>query len=341
MSQNYLRYGVGLDTSKSSFHVCIGLKFKSGEFKVKAQKKFKNTLKGFEEFQIWLDKHLKEDIPIKFLLEVTGVYHENLLYYLYKKGYEVCLEQGHRVKKYLSILGHKSKTDKLDGKGMSQMICEREIKRWSPVSEFILEIRTIIRHRKSMITMKVQLQNRLHAIMHSHQEIPYVVKSLEKSIKDLIKQIEESESRVMKLSQKDKDFYEKVEMIVESVNGLGYLTVLTIISETNGFESFENRKQLESYAGYDVVENSSGQYKGKTRISKRGNVNIRSVLYMGALSAVRAKASPFYEIYTRLVSRNGGIKKKANVAVQRKLLLITYTLWKKNEPFDVKYYKAA
>ena len=341
MTNKFLMYGVGVDISKDDFHACVGGITIDACFKVKAQRKFKNSAKGYEELASWLVKHLKEKITIKILMEVTGVYHEGLLYYLYNNGYEVYLEPGHRVKKYMSVLGYKSKTDKLDGKGMCQMVLERTLIKWKPVSPSILKIRSLLRHRKALQKTKVQFENQLHAITHSQIKDAYVVKSLNKLIKTIEKQIAELESKAMDLSNKDEAFYKKLSTIVKSTKGLGFISVLTVLSETNGFKTFRNRKQLESYAGYDVIENSSGKFVGRTRISKKGNANIRSVLYMAALSAVRTKSAPFYDLYTRLIARNGGISKKANVAVQRKLLLIIYTLWTKNEAFDLKYYNKA
>jgi len=38
---------------------------------------------------------------------------------------------------------------------------------------------------------------------------------------------------------------------------------------------FKNQRQLVSFAGYDVIENSSGKHRGKTKISKKGNAHIR------------------------------------------------------------------
>ena len=86
-----------------------------------------------------------------------------------------------------------------------------------------------------------------------------------------------------------------------------------------------------------VEEVFAGTVKGKTRISKKGNARIRSALYMPALSMIREKNQPLFSLYLRVVKRNPKIKKKAIVAVQRKLLILIFVLWKKNQPFDPKY----
>ncbi len=90
-----------------------------------------------------------------------------------------------------------------------------------------------------------------------------------------------------------------------------------------------------SYAGYDVVIRESGTYKGKSTISKKGNRNIRSALHMPSMTAVRMNPTlkPFYD-------RLKGNKAKpiiALVAVQRKLLVLMYSLWKNEIYYDPDY----
>ncbi|MBY5960300.1 IS110 family transposase, partial [Membranicola marinus] len=70
---------------------------------------------------------------------------------------------------------------------------------------------------------------------------------------------------------------------VATIKGVGRTTIITILCETNGFHMVRNIRQLVSYAGLDIVFNESGKFKGKTRISKRGNNRIRECLYMPAL----------------------------------------------------------
>ena len=116
------------------------------------------------------------------------------------------------------------------------------------------------------------------------------------------------------------------------------LTAATVLAETNGFELIHNRRQLTSYAGLDVREKQSGtSVKGKPRISKRGNRYLRKAMYMPALAAIRS--DPRHKAtFSRLVSRHG-IKMKAAVAVQRKVLEMIYTLHKTKKIYDENYNK--
>jgi transposase len=118
-----------------------------------------------------------------------------------------------------------------------------------------------------------------------------------------------------------------------AIKGLALLSVAVLIAETNGFENFVNQRQLVSYAGYDVVENQSGNRSGKTRISKKGNSRIRRILHMPAFNAVRFGDPTCQALYERVYQKTN-TKMKAYVAVQKKLLLLAYGLWRSQTTYD-------
>ena len=78
-----------------------------------------------------------------------------------------------------------------------------------------------------------------------------------------------------------------------------------MVAQTNGFELFENQRQLVSYAGYAVVENQSGKKAGKTSISKKNNARIRRILYMPALCAVTHQEPSLKALYERVYTPTG------------------------------------
>ena len=107
------------------------------------------------------------------------------------------------------------------------------------------------------------------------------------------------------------------------------------MAETGGFDLITSAKQLTSYAGYDVVLRESGSYRGRTTISKKGNRRIRAVMHMPSMTAIRVNPTlkPFY---LRLKEK----KAKpivALVAVQRKMLILMFELWKKGEFYDAEF----
>jgi len=114
------------------------------------------------------------------------------------------------------------------------------------------------------------------------------------------------------------------------------LTAIIILAETNGFELIRNKKQLSSYAGFDVKEKQSGtSVKGKPRISKKGNRTLRKAMYFPAMTVIKFDEN-FKNMFLRIVSKHG-LKMKALVAVQRKLLELAFTLFKTKANYQKAY----
>lgn len=336
MEQN-LKYSTGTDISKESFDACLSVIKTSQRVTIKATRKFKNTPSGFREFIAWQKKGLKEDIPHVITVEATGVYYESFALAMHKEGFSVSVVLPNKSKKYLQAKGLKSKNDKIDAKGLAQMGAEQCLEKWEPFSESIYELRSLTRQHEDLQNQRTMIMNKLEAINHAAYRNSFIGKQLKKMQGFIEKQIGEISFQIEKSIEKDGALKSKIENICK-VKGLGILTVATIVAETNGFKLFRNQRQLVSYAGYDVVQNQSGKKEGKTKISKKGNSHIRRALHMPALNVVRYEQGGFLNLQARIFERSG-YKMKGYVAVQRKLLILIYTLWKKDEEFDANYYR--
>lgn len=339
MQANYLKYSLGIDVSKDENQVCLSVIDNRQKVTIKGSRKFPNTLKGFEGLDHWITKHMKLDIPLFVALEATGIYHEQLLWFLYEKGYQVSVILPNKAKNYQKALGLKSKNDSIDAAGLARMGAEQSLSLWKPCSKQLLSLKMLTRHYERLQNLKNSLGNQLHALNHAYEAEKAVINSLERLLKDIDKQIQKTEQQIEVVLEKDQALSDKIEMIASSVKGLGRKTVATIVAETDGFSNIKNQRQLTSYAGYDVVENQSGKRAGKTKISKKGNSHIRRALYLPALNMVRYEVKPFLALYERVYPKTG-LKMKAYTAIQRKLLLLIYTLWRKEEKYNQQYYES-
>ena len=201
-----------------------------------------------------------------------------------------------------------------------------------------MKLRAALRHRKSLVNSRTRLINQLHAMDHSAYTNKQVKSSINRLVKQVGREIEKMESLCIVLYEADEVLYKKLNPIIDSIKGVGLITALTIIAETNGFTEITSCKQLASYVGYDIIENQSGNSNKPTRISKQGNARIRNQMYMAALALIQSKTGPIYQFYLRIQERNPKIYKIANVAVQRKLLLLIYTLYKNETQYDPEYH---
>jgi transposase len=330
-----LKYSVGLDVSSKKINACMSIIDEKQKVAVKSSCVIANTLKGFESLQDWIAKHKKEEIPVVVCMEATGIYHENCAYYLFEKGFDVSIILPNKAKKYLEAIGLKSKNDTIDAKGLSQMGAEQCLDFWQPMGTFFYQLRLLTRQHQNVTELKTVLKNQLDALGFAMHQSEEVNQQLKQTITLFETQIKELNKAIKSHIKTDQNIAKKVENIL-LMKGLGVLTVATVLAETNGFELFNNYKQLVSYAGYDVIEAQSGTRVGKTKISKRGNSRIRRAMHMPSLVVIQCQVKPFKYLWDRTFAKHG-IKMKSYVAVQKKLLVMIYHLWNKNEAYNPEY----
>lgn len=334
METSVLKVSVGIDVAKDTFYSAIIYLMSDQSIKCKGTRKFSNTVKGFNDFIEWIDRKVKVDNTVNYTMESTGVYYENLACFLYCRDLTVNVVLPNKAKKFAESLDNRSKTDKLDSKSLGRMGAERNLRAWNPGSKIYQHLKTFTRERETIQNDRTRLKNMLHAENHSAFGTIVTIKRLEARLKMLDKHLKAVEKDVRRTIKSDPEVQKKVNKI-KTVPGLSTTTIAVVLAETYGFATFTNMKQLTSFAGYDIVFKDSGQYSGKTRISKKGNSHIRRALYMPSLSAITHNAI-YRDFYNRLNERkeNGLI---SGTAVQRKLLCLIYTLWKNDTEFDPNY----
>lgn len=249
---SYVKYGLGIDRAMDTFQVCLSVVDDQQKVPLVSSACFANNIKGFQSFLKWSDKHSNLSLPLIYLVEATGIYHEPLAWFLFEKNCSVVVVLPNKAKKYKEALGLKSKNDAIDAYGLSRLACEQYLKCWQPVSKNLYKLRVLTRPIEAITAQMTIVQNQLHALSHGM----YRIKEVEK------------------LMQGDLLLKRKFDQILK-IKGLGVQSLSVIVAETDGFALTENQSQLTSYTGYDVVENQSGNRVGKTKISKKGNGHIR------------------------------------------------------------------
>ncbi|MFA0962629.1 IS110 family transposase [Roseivirga sp. BDSF3-8] len=328
---------VGIDISQTTFAVCICFLEDTHDHHFSETRHFKNDKSGFNQLLRWVRKQCKSSVETVYLMEATGVYYENLAYHLHKLKQTVHVVLPNTSKHYFSSLNIKTKTDALDAKILSRFGVERKHKIWAPPSPVLLELRNLTRYYVQLQETKTALNNIKHSKEAAYEVQSIILKSNRSLIKTIDKQIQVCKTSIEKLIANEPQLNEKVRKVL-TIKGVGLITVATIITETLGFEHFKSIRQVVSYAGYDVVERQSGSsIKGKTRISKKGNRYIRNALYFPAMVSCRFNPS-LKSTYLRIIQKKPS-KMIGQVAIQRKLLALIYTLWKNDSEYIEGYKK--
>jgi transposase len=327
-----LKQVVGIDVAQNELVVCLGRKSEDLCSELYAHKSFPNTLKGFESLQQWADKLMDKQTPVRYVMEATGIYHEKLAYYLAEKDCAITIVLPNKISNYMRTLEMKTITDKTASEAIAQFGLERKLDDWNRPGPVYKKLRQLTRERDQLVQERTVIKNQLHAEQSEAQPLKGSIKRMTDRIALLDKQEQQIKAEILELVKHNEEVKALVTRLC-SITGVGVLTATTVLGETNCFDMIRNKRQLASYAGFDVKHKESGtSVKGKPRISKKGNKYLRKAMYMPAWAAI-CHDERFKAIYARLMARHG-LKMKAAVAIQRKLLEMMYTLYKTNTSYD-------
>ena len=325
----------GIDVAQKELVVCLGRMYDDWTPELYGYKTFVNSSKGFEALILWVKKMSDQPLGVRYVMEATGVYHESLAYYLDAKDCEVSIVLPNKISNYFRTLEVKTSTDKTASQAIARFGLERKLDTWERPREVFKKLRQLTRERNQIVDERTMVKNQLHAEQAEAEPNESSVLRIKNRIALLNKQDKEIREEIKALIGGDEQLKEAIE-VIGSLSGIGILTAATVLAETNGFDLIRNKRQLTSFAGLDVKEKQSGtSVKAKACISKKGNKYLRKAMHMPALAAIRHDQR-FKALFTRLVSKHG-IKMKAAVAVQRKLLEMTYILYKTNTRYDKNY----
>lgn len=338
----YLKLVAGSDISKDKFTSRFGKLDSKTNQTITEEKEFPNNMTGFKQFLAWIKKlvsGLKQtELPeVQFVMDATGVYYENLAYFLAENGMFVSVVLPNKIKYFIKTTNYKSKTDGIDAFAITQYGLEKTLVKWSFPGVQFRRLKELAREYHTIVEDTTRLKNRLHAKNHSYDPNPETKRRIIEQIKFLNQHKKETLKQINEIIEKDEELKSKIKKIT-AAKGIGLITVVSAITETDGFALVENEKQLTSYAGYDVVHKQSGQKKSKTHISKKGNKHLRRAVYMAAVSA-SYRNDVYKNFYIRLCKKKE-YKRVGIVAIARKILLLIYTLWKNDAVYDPNYKRA-
>ena len=165
-----------------------------------------------------------------------------------------------------------------------------------------------------------------YGLTGSHLKLRLLIEELELLTIQLEQVKEEMDLALSKTGHKD---------LLLSIPGVGIVNAASFLGEIGDPLRFDHPNQISRMAGYNLVEDSSGQHQGRTVISKRGRKNLRNILYQMALVMV-ARNNEMKELYQYLKKRpdNPLKKKQALVVISKKAVTIIYNLVKKQARYE-------
>lgn len=315
----------GIDVSHTTLDVCYQNNL--GEL---FHLKVGNNNKGFATIL----EHTGRDYH--FVMEATGVYYIRLAFYLHERSCKLSVVNALSIKRYIQMQLERNKSDKKDAAWICRYAMEQHPSYWEMPDSAYFESKQLYNTIREYAEQIKRFNNQLHSLKLLPVPSKDTIKSLEKIKQQLEKEITNLEGKLETLLQSWQPDQLKS---ISSIKGIGKRATAMLIVFTQGFKYTRNHRQLISFAGLSPTEYSSGSsIQGKSRIYKRGGKNLRDVLYMCSMNAIKTNTA-CKTLYERLRT-NGKTGKQALIAVCNKLLKQVFAVIKNNSIYQPNYCSA-
>jgi transposase len=301
---------VGIDVSKDRLDVAV-----LGE---KPVTQVANTKKGIADFA----QRMHQLNPKLIVVEATGGYEEALVLGLFEAGLPVALVSPQRVRQYARARGLLAKTDGIDAQNLTEYGKNIQPRLFVAKSEEGRRLSAIVGRRRQLEDMLKAEKNRLRMV---HADVKTSIQAIIACLKAEVERLDDEIRNFMDVHE---DFKAQ-EKILRSAKSIGPVTAATLLADLPELGKLD-RKQIAALVGVAPMNQDSGKKRGY-RKTKGGRPEVRSVLYMAALSGIRYN-SVIKAQYEQLVKR-GKEKKVAITACMRKMLTILNAMMRDQQPF--------
>jgi transposase len=136
------------------------------------------------------------------------------------------------------------------------------------------------------------------------------------------KQVTDFDRHLRQLAKTDR--YRAAFEALQELPGVGLLTALTFLTEMGDLSRFSNRREVAAYLGLCPSAFESGNADDrKGHITRQGPSRVRKVLCQAAWVRVRRDQAT-HDAWVRIQGGKAGLKKKAIVAIMRKLAILMW-----------------
>lgn len=336
-----VKFYLGMDVSKLWIDIAI-MCVVNHEKQPVITERFDNDAEGMKALGKWLKKHqVSFDNNSLLVIENTGVYHRLVWEYCSTNGLPLYIGNATHIKYSFGIA--RGKNDKID----SQRLCAYafknadELKATPVLNPVFLRLKDMMTARSRLLSQKNSIKVYLGEMKLSNSEETQII--IEQAHKAALEGIKESikmaENQIHQMIQQDAGVKSNYELLL-SVPGIGHLTAVYIICCTNNFICKITGKQLASYAGVAPFSNTSGtSIKGRDKVHKMANKDLKKLLHMGAISAITHY--PEFKDYYEHKVKEGKHEQSVINAVRSKIALRAVAVINNQKKYVDKYKKAA
>jgi transposase len=308
---------IGVDVSKATLAICLG-----PDQPVQTLDNDRNSIAR------WL-----ATLPaglVCIAAEATNTFHLDLVDLAHHAGHAVYLVDGYRLSRYRDSIGTRAKTDASDAQLLQRYLAhERDsLRPWIPPPKGYRTLQQLLQRRATLVRARVALQQSLADLPGLKQ----AAATLFRQLKRIDQKIQQGLIDTLAQLDWDADFKR-----CQGIEGVGPLTAAAL---TMSFHrgAFRSSDAFVAFLGLDVRVRDSGQLRGRRRLTKKGNPELRRLLFLAAMQAARSRS--WKDFYQRHLDR-GFSRIQALVVLARKLARVAFALLKNQTDYHPRYLKEA
>ena len=261
---------------------------------------------------------------VKIAVEATNTFHLPLVEEAHELGHKVYVIDGYRLNRYRESVGGRAKTDQKDAELLRRYLDRegQDLRQWAPPPAGYALVQRLLRRRAAVVRARV-------SVAQSFADVP----ELKSSIRALMQRFALLDRLIQKrIAQAALDSGMGPDMQrCMAIEGIGALTGAAL---ANAFRrgTFTSSDAFIAFLGLDVRVRESGTYRGRRRLTKQGDPELRRLIYNAAMASRRS--DHWGQIYEAHLKR--GLKPiQALVILCRKLARIAFALMKNQSEYRV------
>lgn len=260
--------------------------------------------------------------PACLAMEATSTFHLALADEAHRQGHTVYLVNGYRLNRYRESIGGRAKTDAGDARLLVRYL-QRErdqLRPWSPPSKAYRALMQLLHRRATLVHARVAIQQSLQGLA-----------ALKTSLRALTRQLARIDALIGKRIQAalvSAGWHDQSRRC-QAIEGIGPVTAaaLATLFQRGRFASSD---AFVAFIGLDVRVRDSGKHRGRRKLTKQGDPELRRLLYLAAMQAKRQPAWAGY--YQRCLER--GLKPiQAFNVLARKLARVAFAIMKNESDY--------
>jgi transposase len=316
---------VGIDISKDVLDYCI---LQSIDFTVVGRGVIENNKVAISR---WLEKFDSEAIIVS--MEHTGHYGALLTWLLSER--KICFHMLNPLELKRSMGIQRGKTDAIDAYRIACYTINnrQKMEPYSLPTEKLRKLKVLMAARERYVKMCVQLKNSLKAnqILAQTINLKELIREEKRQIGSLERSIDRFEDQMKAIIDSTEELrtnYKKITQVI----GVGPITAIKCITETDNFLKFSNARKFSCHSGLAPFPYQSGSsIRGRTKTHYLRNKTLKAILFKAAGSAIQH--DPQLKRYYQRKTQEGKHKLSVLNAVANKIVLRIFAVVKRDEPF--------